>query len=93
VRGATGLTPSQASAGRYGLQLWTNRDPDGDGPAAAAWPELPPTLLRLDGFEGQFVVVVPEERLVVVRLGCTKQGDPGVRALVAAVRAALVAAK
>jgi CubicO group peptidase (beta-lactamase class C family) len=90
---ARAATPSQASAGRYGLQLWTNRDPDGDGPAAAAWPELPPTLLRLDGFEGQFVVVVPEERLVVVRLGCTKQGDPGVRALVAAVRAALVAAK
>jgi CubicO group peptidase (beta-lactamase class C family) len=67
-------TASPASDGRYGRQVWLNADPDGDGPRRPRWPELPADLLHMDGHEGQYVVVMPRDELVVVRLGCTKQG-------------------
>ena len=76
------FTPAPASRGRYGWQIWLNVDPDGDGPQQRAWPELPAELVHLDGHEGQYCVVVPSRRFVLVRLGCTKQGGFDVRALV-----------
>jgi CubicO group peptidase (beta-lactamase class C family) len=38
----------------------------------------------MDGHEGQHVVVVPSRRIVIVRLGCTKNGGFDLRALVRA---------
>lgn len=73
---ARASTPAPASGGRYGSQIWLNADPDGDGPEPRPNPELP-DLLRLDGHEGQSVIIVPDADLVVVRLGCTKAGNSG----------------
>ncbi|MFK7741036.1 MAG: serine hydrolase domain-containing protein [Planctomycetota bacterium] len=76
-------TPHDASNGQYGYQLWLNRDPDGkDGEAQPSWPELPEDLMRMDGHEGQYVVMSPAAELVIVRLGCTKQGGFDIRGLV-----------
>ena len=65
---AKSAVPHPDSRGRCGLHVWLNADPDGDGPAERPWPELPADLLRMDGHEGQYVVVFPKTRTVVVRL-------------------------
>ncbi|HEX5053840.1 MAG TPA: serine hydrolase [Planctomycetota bacterium] len=73
--------PAPASGGRFGSHIWLNADPDGDGPRARMWPDLPADLLHMDGFEGQYCVVFPGADLVVVRLGCTKNGGFGLHGL------------
>lgn len=70
---AASATPSAASKGRYGLHWWLNRGPEGDD-SRRQWPDLPADLFWADGFEGQMVAVFPSDELVVVRLGCTKDG-------------------
>lgn len=74
VRRSTSPAASPASGGRFGWQLWLNRDPDGDGPKQRRWRDLPEDLFHMDGHEGQYVVVSPSHELVIVRLGCTKAG-------------------
>lgn len=86
---ATAMTAHPASGGRFGRHLWLNADPDGDGPATARWPELPPDLAHLDGHEGQYGVLIPSRELVFVRLGCTKSGGFDLRGLLRALLAAL----
>ncbi|MCC7396132.1 MAG: serine hydrolase [Planctomycetes bacterium] len=78
--------PAPGSRGHYGTGVWLNADPDGDGPAAREWPDLPANLMHMDGHEGQYVVVFPDEELVVVRLGCTKNGGFDLHGLLRAVR-------
>ncbi|MFY9342786.1 MAG: serine hydrolase [Planctomycetota bacterium] len=80
---------SPASDGKFGRHLWLDADPDGDGPASREWPELPSDLGYMSGHEGQYCVVIPSERLVVVRLGCTKNGGFPLRALLSGVLTAL----
>jgi CubicO group peptidase (beta-lactamase class C family) len=86
---ATARVASAASLGRYGHHVWLDADPDGDGPRQREWPELPDDLLRMDGHEGQAVVVSPQHQLVVVRLGCTKNGGFDLRGLVRGALAAV----
>lgn len=81
--------PTRASGGRFGMHLWLNRDPDGDGPATRDWPELPSDVVHMDGHQGQYVLIAPSHELVVVRLGCTKTGGFDVRALLHAALAAV----
>jgi CubicO group peptidase (beta-lactamase class C family) len=81
-------TPAADSDGRFGWQLWLNADPDGEGPRQRMWPDLPADLLHLDGHEGQYCVVMPAAQLVIVRLGCTKNGGFGLHALLRDVLAA-----
>jgi CubicO group peptidase (beta-lactamase class C family) len=50
--------------GRYGRGFWLNT-------AGAAFPGLPDSLFYAGGNAGQYVVVIPEWELVVVRLGLT----------------------
>ena len=78
---AASTTAVPASNGRFGWHLWLNRDPDGDGPKARRWPELPEDLFHMDGHEGQYCVMSPSAGLVVVRLGCTKNGGLDLRGL------------
>ncbi len=73
--------PHGKGNGSHGSHLWLNADPDGDGPLQREWPDLPADLLSMDGHEGQYCVVFPRERMVIVRLGCTKNGGFGLHAL------------
>jgi CubicO group peptidase (beta-lactamase class C family) len=84
---ARSAVPHPDSRGRCGMHVWLNADPDGDGPAQRPWPDLP-DLLRMDGHEGQYVTVFPADQLVVVRLGCTKNGRFDLGGLLRGVRAA-----
>jgi CubicO group peptidase (beta-lactamase class C family) len=75
-------TESSGSA-HYGAGWWLNRGSDG-----LRWPQLPADTFAAQGFQHQFVYVVPSRRVVVVRLGATS-GRSGMEELVAGVLAAL----
>lgn len=55
----------------YGAQWWLNTDADGD----VRMPSIPEDAFWASGNEGQQVVVLPSDDLVVVRLGLTRGYD------------------
>lgn len=61
------VTPSD-SADFYGLSFWLNT-------RLSDYPNLPANTFHAGGNSGQFVVVVPEAELVMVRLGLTLDGS------------------
>jgi CubicO group peptidase (beta-lactamase class C family) len=64
-------TPAPAAKKQeYGAQWWLNAG-DPSNPTNAKFPGLPSESIIADGFENQFVVIVPSKKLVVVRLGVT----------------------
>ncbi|MDD8026388.1 MAG: serine hydrolase [Acidobacteriota bacterium] len=82
-------TPAPAAKkGEYGVQFWLNRGPEGS-PEKRDYPRLPEDAFFCDGYQGQFVAVVPSAGLVVVRLGMTWQGDWGTEDLIGGVLAAV----
>lgn len=67
------VTP-QGDDGSYGRSFWLNTGGD-------AFPGLPENLFYAGGNAGQYVLVLPEQELVVVRLGLSDaSSDTGVRA-------------
>ncbi|MXO75511.1 serine hydrolase [Altererythrobacter aerius] len=54
--------------GNYGGQTWLNRDPP-EGEDALFAARGPKTMFAMIGHMGQYVLVAPDRRLVVVRLG------------------------
>jgi CubicO group peptidase (beta-lactamase class C family) len=83
VRYATTPTP-EAPEGRYGAHWWLDAGAPG-APERRPWPRLPQGTFAARGHSGQWVVVVPGARLVVVRLGLTVPDleDDGTEELVA----------
>ena len=74
-------SPNPAAAD-YGAQIWLNRD--SEGKRTVLFPDQgPETAFALVGHLGQYVIVSPEQRLTVVRLGVTEgeQRDALVAAL------------
>ena len=71
-------TPESGDAA-YGAGFWLNRHG-----AGLRHPELPEDAFAMDGFQGQFVWVVPSADLVVVRLGATAGVPTGTVPLVRA---------
>ena len=61
------VTPSPRSP-QYGLQTWLNR-PTGEDEHPLFPDRAPETLFALIGHMGQYVLVSPEQKLVLVRLG------------------------
>lgn len=78
-----------APEGSYGAHWWLNAG-DREHPEQRTWPRLPREVHAARGHSGQAVVVDPTAELVVVRLGLDHPGaEPGIEALVAALRDAL----
>jgi len=72
---AYSTTPTPASPkGNYGAHWWLNVGV-GLTRKNQPMPDLPPDLYLASGHEGQFVVVVPSRRAVIVRLGMTIEGN------------------
>ncbi|RIL06546.1 MAG: serine hydrolase [Proteobacteria bacterium] len=67
VRYVSTPTP-KAPNGEYGAHWWLNHGAPGD-PAQRMWPRIPADAFAATGHSGQFVLVIPSARLVVVRLG------------------------
>lgn len=51
------------SDGRYAAHFWTYVRKEG----------LPPDSFTMNGFEGQFVLIIPSKQIVAVRLGCSPE--------------------
>ena len=64
-------TPSPTNPG-YGGQFWLNRKPFNGKDEALFWRTGPPDAFAAIGHLGQYVIVVPSKRIVVVRLGKTQ---------------------
>jgi CubicO group peptidase (beta-lactamase class C family) len=65
VKYATKPTPS--SDGWYGAQIWLN--------AGKRYPNVPKSMYFFSGYQGQNVYILPEQDLVIVRMGLTKNAD------------------
>ena len=65
VRYAT--TPTPTSDGWYGAHIWLN--------AGSRYPNAPKNMYSFNGYQGQNVFVLPDEELVIVRMGLTKNAD------------------
>lgn len=76
----------------YGAGFWLNIKHDTRVPVwNAPWgmPQLPKDMYYARGALGQYVVIVPSERLVVVRMGISNDYGTGIGEMVAAIIAAL----
>ncbi|MFN8842706.1 MAG: hypothetical protein ACK5WV_03850, partial [Chryseotalea sp.] len=67
-------TPADAAPkGEYGAQWWLNAG-EKNNEANRTYPALSTQLFSAEGFEGQYVMILPEHELVVVRLGVSHAG-------------------
>jgi CubicO group peptidase (beta-lactamase class C family) len=66
----------------YGAHFWLNANPK-DSARSRTWPSLPTDTYSMNGFQGQRVIIIPSENLVVVRLGFSSGPDRGIEPLVA----------
>lgn len=57
-------TPTENSEGVYGAHFWLN--------AGGKFPDVPRDLYSANGFQGQYVFIVPSKDLVVVRMGLSE---------------------
>jgi CubicO group peptidase (beta-lactamase class C family) len=86
-------TPAPSAPPRcYGAHWWLNAA--ADAPGCRPWRGVPADAYAARGHSGQYVVVVPSARLVVVRLGLSlpDDGDDGGAELVAELASALAGA-
>lgn len=67
-------TPVLASDGEYGAQFWLNR-PGADGRPKYV-PGVPDDAYLMAGHEGQYVLIVPDKNMVIVRAGMTRGEEP-----------------
>jgi CubicO group peptidase (beta-lactamase class C family) len=77
------VSPTSTTDGNeYGAQFWLNRDP-ADLDRRRSFQILPADAYFMNGFQGQIVLVVPSENLVIARFGFTPAQNHGVEALAA----------
>ncbi len=60
-------TPTPTSDGWYGAQIWLN--------TGNRYPDVPKNMYSFNGYQGQNVFILPDQELVIVRLGLTKNAD------------------
>ncbi|TYP99597.1 CubicO group peptidase (beta-lactamase class C family) [Tenacibaculum adriaticum] len=60
-------TPTPTSDGWYGAQIWLNE--------GNRYPDAPKNMYSFNGYQGQNVFILPDQDLVIVRLGLTKNAD------------------
>jgi len=83
---------SQTLKTGYGAGFWTNLVNEGSVPVwDAPWgiPQAPKDMFYARGAMGQYIVIVPSERLVIARLGISLHGGTGIGDLTAEVIGAL----
>jgi CubicO group peptidase (beta-lactamase class C family) len=61
------VEPTPTSEGRYGAQFWLN--------AGGHYPDAPLDAYSCNGFQGQYVFIIPSKQLVIVRTGLVKEPD------------------
>ncbi|MEM1123611.1 MAG: serine hydrolase [Bacteroidota bacterium] len=74
--------PAEHSGGIYGGHFWQNHN-------HAAYKDVPTDLYSCNGFEGQFVYIIPSKDLVVVRMGLNQGNEYDANGFLSAVIAAI----
>jgi CubicO group peptidase (beta-lactamase class C family) len=69
---AKSTTPASADQRGYGYQIWLNT---GGDTSVKHYPAAPADMYYADGFESQFIFVIPSKNLVIVRLGLTQHNN------------------
>jgi len=59
-------TPTNTSKGRYGAHFWLN--------AGGYFPDVPKDLFSCNGFQGQYIFIIPSKEMIIVRTGLAE--DP-----------------
>jgi len=59
--------PTPTSNNEYGATVWLNK--------GKAMPDVAESMYYFRGYQGQYIFVLPEQELVIVRLGLTKNAD------------------
>ncbi|MGX1930267.1 serine hydrolase domain-containing protein [Flagellimonas sp. 2504JD4-2] len=59
--------PTLHSEGTYGAHFWLN--------AEGKYPDVPKDLFSCNGYQGQYVFVIPSKNLVIVRTGLAEEPD------------------
>ena len=54
-------TPTNSSKGSYGAQFWLN--------AGGEYPNAPKDLYSCNGYQGQYIFIIPSKNMVIVRFG------------------------
>ncbi len=62
-------TPAAASDNQYGAQFWLNLEGE---TRPRFFPGVPEEMYFFSGHEGQYVFIIPDKRMVVVRTGMTR---------------------
>lgn len=81
---ATATPATAALQGEYGYQFWLNAGAKNNA-ANRLYPHCPTDMYCCDGYEGQFVFIIPSKNLVIVRLGLTQHKNFDADAFVASV--------
>lgn len=77
------ITPTPTASGNeYGAHFWLNRNPE-DPTRDRLIPSLPDDAYFMNGYQGQIVLVIPSEELVITRFGFTPAGNHGISELAA----------
>ncbi|MFS4415069.1 serine hydrolase domain-containing protein [Maribacter sp. 2307ULW6-5] len=74
-------TPTENSNGGYGAHFWLN--------AGGRFPNVPKDMYCAQGFQGQYVFIIPSKSLVVVRTGLAETPDFDVDTFLSKIIAAL----
>ena len=73
--------PTNGSNGEYGAHFWLN--------AGGKFPDVPRDMFSANGFQGQYVFVIPSQDLVVVRTGLIEEPDFDVNAFLGGISKAV----
>ncbi len=60
-------TPTNGSDGKFGAHFWLN--------AGGQYPDAPKDLFSCNGYQGQFVFIIPSKEMVIVRTGLTEEPE------------------
>ncbi len=74
-------TPTIHSDGTYGAHFWLN--------AEGKYPDVPKDLFSCNGYQGQYVFMIPSKDLVVVRTGLAEEPDFDVNSILSNIVKAL----
>ena len=69
-------TPTEASDKGYGGHFWLNVA--GANGRPKYFPGLPDDAYMMAGHEGQYAIIIPERRMVILRFGRTRNAEPSV---------------
>ena len=79
------VTPAGAATkSEYGYQFWLNAGAKNDT-GNRLYPHCPTDMFCCDGYEGQYVFIIPSKNLVIVRLGLTHNDQFDIDAFAAGV--------